>query len=270
MSEKVLLILVDGMRPDSVPACGDPEFESFMRSGTYTFNGKTVFPSVTLPCHMSLFHSVDPERHAVYNNVYIQQNHPIDGLIEVLTAQKKRSAFFYTWEQLRDLYRPDSHLAYSWYMDMHYFMHPVLENVREVERRATEAAKDYIREFAPDFAFLYLGGTDEVGHGRGWMSADYLDEVRQAWECIKNICGSLPEDYSVIVTADHGGHLRNHGEDIPEDMTIPVSFRGPRFTPDRELQAFSIKDIAPTVTDVLGVDPGIDWEGRSVLRQENN
>lgn len=267
MSEKVLLILVDGMRADSISACGDPEFEGFMRSGTYSFQGKTVFPPVTLPCHMSLFHSVDPERHGVYSNTYIQQNHPIDGLIEVLTAQRKKSGFFYTWEQLRDLYRPDSHMAYSWYMDQRFFVYPELKNIREVEHRATEAAKENILEFAPDFVFLYLGGADEYGHNRGWMSCDYLEEVRWAWRCIRDICAVLPEEYNVIITADHGGHLRNHGENIPEDMTTPVSFHGPGFIPGRELGSFSIKDIAPTITDILGIEPGIDWEGRSILRQ---
>ena len=34
MAEKVLLILVDGMRPDSIPLCGDPGFEAYFKSGT--------------------------------------------------------------------------------------------------------------------------------------------------------------------------------------------------------------------------------------------
>ena len=31
------------------------------------------------------------------------------------------------------------------------------------------------------------------------------------------------------MTADHGGHNRNHGDDVPEDMTIPVVLKGKRF-----------------------------------------
>ena len=99
MQDKVLLILVDGMRPDSILPGGGPEFEQFFRSGTYSLQGSTVFPPVTLPCHMSLFHSVDPDRHGVTTNVFVPQNHPIDGMVDLLYAAGKRTAFFYTWEQ---------------------------------------------------------------------------------------------------------------------------------------------------------------------------
>ena len=62
---KAVLILVDGMRPDGMTACGHPEVQKLMAEGKSTLRGRTVMPSVTLPCHMSLMHSVDPERHGV-------------------------------------------------------------------------------------------------------------------------------------------------------------------------------------------------------------
>ena len=46
------------------------------------------------------------------------------------------------------------------------------------------------------------------------------------------------------MTADHGGHNRNHGDDVPEDMTIPVVLKGKRFPSGTELEAVPIKDIA--------------------------
>lgn len=55
---KVLLILSDGMRPDGLE--GHPAVARLMREGSYSLRARTVMPSVTLPCHMSLFHSVDP------------------------------------------------------------------------------------------------------------------------------------------------------------------------------------------------------------------
>ena len=48
----------------------------------------------------------------------------------------------------------------------------------------------YIAGEKPDFAFVYLGCTDEVGHAHGWMSDEYyhacsqsLDEVGRLVEC---------------------------------------------------------------------------------------
>ena len=62
---KVILISVDGMRPDGFLKCGNPYVETLMKKAYYTLDGKTVMPSVTLPCHMSLFHSTTPQRHAL-------------------------------------------------------------------------------------------------------------------------------------------------------------------------------------------------------------
>ena len=52
---------------------------------------------------------------------------------------------------------------------------------------------------------------------------------------------------------------------MPEDMKIPVFFRGPAFEPGKILDNVNIKDIAPTITTLLGVEPDEEWEGKSVL-----
>ena len=58
MEKKVILISVDGMRPDGLQQCGNPFLEELKKTASYTFDARTVIPSVTLPCHMSMFHSV--------------------------------------------------------------------------------------------------------------------------------------------------------------------------------------------------------------------
>lgn len=259
MKSKVLLILVDGMRPDAIPLCGDDgRLEEIYKEGAYTFAGRTAIPPVTLPCHMSLFHSVDPDRHGVTTNTFVPQNHPVTGLVEWLSLFGKSSAFFYTWEQLRDLCTPGKHLSFAWFKSQGYFEFPQLEH------EETDACIEYLNQEGPDFAFLYLGGTDEFGHRNGWMSPEYLEEIKDVSGCIGRVLGSIPEEYSVIITADHGGHGRNHGDDIPEDMTIPVTFRGPGFEKGKQLGTVSIKDIAPTVADILNIPVRRDWEGKSV------
>ena len=99
------------------------------------------------------------------------------------------------------------------------------------------------------------------------MSREYLDSVRNAWDCIRDICADLPEEYTVIVTADHGGHDRVHGENIPEDMTIPVTIHGADFPVGKVLERCDIRDLAPTIVEVLGLEPDDEWEGTSILRR---
>ena len=96
--KKVVLILVDGMRPESLEACGHPFVKEMLAHSVYTLKGQTVMPSVTLPCHVSLFHSVPSERHGILTNTYVPQVRPIRGICEVLKAAKKKSALFYNWE----------------------------------------------------------------------------------------------------------------------------------------------------------------------------
>ena len=113
----------------------------------------------------------------------------------------------------------------------------------------------------PDFTFIYLGETDEVGHAHGWMGPEYMGAVHNAIDCIRQLHAALPENYTLIVTADHGGHGRSHGLDIPEDMIIPILFCGPAFAPDTALENVSIKDIPTTIAQLLNIPRVKEWEG---------
>lgn len=253
---RTLLILIDGMRPD---ALGNVEAaQDIIGKSSYTMEAKTVMPSVTLPCHMSLFHSVDPSRHGTTTNIYAPQVRPIKGLCEVLLENKKKSAFFYNWEELRDLARPNS-LTFSYFCkgrDIGY------DKANDI---VSKAAADYLKENYVDFTFLYLGYTDMAGHISGWMSDEYMEAIESSWRNVKTLISSLPEDYTVIITADHGGHERMHGSDMPEDMTIPIIINGENFEAGRVLKDACIKDIAPTITKLLGVVPDDEWEGESLF-----
>lgn len=80
MPNKAILILADGMRPDALQACGNPYAMELCAKSAHTMQAKTVMPSVTLPCHMSLFHSVTPQRHGILSNVYVPQVRPVTGI----------------------------------------------------------------------------------------------------------------------------------------------------------------------------------------------
>ena len=75
---KTLLILVDGMRPDALANC--KAAQKVMANSVYTLNAKTVMPSVTLPCHVSLFFSMMPEHHGTQSNTYTPPKRPILSL----------------------------------------------------------------------------------------------------------------------------------------------------------------------------------------------
>lgn len=263
---RVVLILVDGMRPDAVLQADTPTMTRLIETGTSTLSARTVMPSMTLPCHMSLFHSVPPERHGVTTNLYTPQVRPVPGLFDILSAAGRRCAMFYTWEELRDVSRPGA-LSYA------SFLRDPQDGSWSGDQPNAEKAAAWLKENVFDFAFIYLGYTDVAGHLHGWMSESYLEAVSEADAYIGTVQDVLNDDTLLIVMADHGGHDRGHGTDSPEDMTIPLLFgnhsdiRRAHTLPGE----VSIMDVAPTVARVLGVKVPKVWEGRGlevdILRQ---
>ena len=254
--KKTVLILVDGMRPESLEACGHPFVKKMLEHSIYTLNAQTVMPSVTLPCHVSLFLSVPPQRHGILTNTYVPQVRPVRGICEVMKGAGKNSALFYNWEQLKDLASPGS-LCYA------NFAAGRCYGYEKANQMLTEQAIPFLKTNVADFTFVYLGWTDEAGHAEGWMGTEYIRSVHESFACIEAIVKSLSDDYLVVLTADHGGHDRSHGTEMPEDMTIPILFYHPSFAP-RQLDSANIMDIAPTIASAMGVAPDEDWEGKVI------
>ncbi|MEG0691972.1 MAG: alkaline phosphatase family protein, partial [Oscillospiraceae bacterium] len=73
MQNKVILVLVDGMRPDGIEQCGNPYLMELKQKSTSCFSTQTIMPSYTLPCHASLFLSVGAERHGITTNNWMPQ-----------------------------------------------------------------------------------------------------------------------------------------------------------------------------------------------------
>ena len=260
MKQKVILICVDGMRPDGFLQCGNPTVKTLMERGSYTLDAKTVMPSCTLPCHMSMFHGVSPARHGITTNTYTPPVRPIDGLFEQAYHANLSTAFFYGWEPLRDIGRPLSLTTAAF---------RCARRADDTDTWLTDRCLEVIKSDHPDFIFLYLVETDEKGgHDFGWMTPEYLQRISVAMDNIQRVLDTVGDEYTVIITADHGGHDRTHGTEMPEDMTIPMVFIGPDFEPGKELHNISILDLAPTIGEVLKLYPAREWEGTSVLSKQ--
>lgn len=252
----VLFIMLDGVRPDAITTADCPALKSLIDRGASTMTARSVMPSVTLPCHTSIFHSVPPTRHGVTTNTYTPMARPLPGLVEVAKAAQKRAAFFYNWEQLRDLARPGS-LHYT------YFRNSAYDEDGDDETVA-HAAK-FIQREKPDFAFLYIGTVDTIGHAHGWMSDEYLKQLKRVDGLLGNFFSTLHDEYTTIIHSDHGGHDRNHGSDSDEDMLIPWMAVGLKIKKGYTIQGqVSLLDTAPTIAKLLGIQPHHEWEGKCV------
>lgn len=256
MNEKVILISIDGMRPDGALQCGHPFVKELMEAGSYTLTGSSMVPSVTLPCHTSMFYGIPPQRHGILTNVYTPPVRPVKGIAEQLSAAGKKCAAFHNWEPIRHIWSSET-MKYTSYINAY--------EEENSDLMLTEQVLELAARKEPDFIFLHLVETDEKGgHDCGWMSEGYLKQLSNAFDCVEKIYRAASDRYHIIITADHGGHDRMHGEECPEDMTIPMFFTGKYFEPGKKLGQISLLELAPTIAWLTGVAASREWEGKVV------
>jgi len=257
MDKKVILISIDGMRPDGLQKCGNPYVKELEKLCSYTYNGSSCVPSVTFPCHFAMTHSVTPQRHGILTNTYVPQVRPIKGVFEKIKDFGGINAMYYGWEPLRDIARPGA-LKYATYINAY--------TEESSDTALTDEAEKRIDACKPDFVFLYMVETDEKGgHDSGWMTDEYLRRISIAVDNVKRIIERFGNEYSVIVMADHGGHDRSHGTEMPEDMTVPFFFYGKDFEGGKVLENVSLLEIAPTIAKIMDIPAEPDWDGHSLI-----
>ncbi len=256
----VLLFSLDGLRPDALSATPTPNLDAVAAAGGVGV-ARTTMPSVTLPCHASMFLGVPTERHGVTTNLWMPPVRPVDSITDAARKADLTTAAVYNWEPLRDLSRPGSLHISLMYKDNA----SADSDVQLARQAAAHLAAD-----PTHFAFIYFGHIDSAGHKHGWMSDEYLAAVTTADQAVGVVldayrAAGLMDSTAVIVTADHGGHERSHGTDQDEDMLVPVAISLPGGPPPSLNGHASILDIAPTVARLLGFPPAEEWEGQALV-----
>jgi len=132
--------------------------------------------------------------------------------------------------------------------------------------------KTYLKTAKPNLLFVHLPDPDTAGHSSGWMSEAYGRAVHDTDKALDDLLDAADEaygkdNYSVVVTADHGGHGYGHGTSDPLDVTIPWIAWG-RGVDSGEMEDVSINtfDTAPTVLWMLGVAKPEAWDGVPVVK----
>jgi predicted AlkP superfamily pyrophosphatase or phosphodiesterase len=252
--KSLCLFLIDGCRSDGLAEANTPVIDEIIRGGAFTPAARSVMPSMTLPCHQSIFNGVPPERHGIASNTFTPFVRPIKGLIQTVNQAGGKCAMFYNWEEMRDI-TPPSYLEAAMFTRL-----PPVDKAAG-DSAVADMAAAWLRSHEWNFAFVYFDGTDAIGHRHGWMSPEYIAAIEHADHCIGQVL-SVIGDATVIVTADHGGHDKTHGTSLPEDMTIPFAIAGPQIpAASRVALPFDLTCIASTICACLEIPPDPDWTG---------
>jgi hypothetical protein len=66
------------------------------------------------------------------------------------------------------------------------------------------AARRVVSVPGRQLVFVYISELDELAHKLGVGSAPWAAQLESVDACVRDLCGSLPGDVGVLVTADHG------------------------------------------------------------------
>jgi predicted AlkP superfamily pyrophosphatase or phosphodiesterase len=262
------VVSIDGLRPDAISAFSAPTLQRLMKEGSYTLAASTILPSKTLPSHTSMLTGQPPELHGVlWNDVATADADVVEvpTVFAVARGAGYRTAAFFSKAKFQPLQQPGS---------LDYSQAPGGWFGRWDSDRTMADVESHLGESRPNLMFVHLSDPDRAGHSSGWMSPAYGRAVAAVDGAMARLLSSADtafgkDNYTVIVTADHGGHEFNHGSDDPRDVLIPWIAWG-RGVKSGQLQESAVQtvDTASTVLWLLGLDEPGEWPPtrRSALR----
>jgi arylsulfatase A-like enzyme len=265
ISRHVIVVSIDGLRPDAITTFDAPTLQRLMREGSYTLSASTIDPSKTLPSHTSMLTGQPPEVHRVlWNNVATADADSVDipNIFGVARSHGYTTAAFFSKAKFHPL-QVEGTLDYSqapggWFG-------------RWSSEQTLADVAAYLKSSQPNLLFVHLTDPDAAGHRSGWMTDVYGRAVVEADRAVGRLIALADDAYgrgnfSLIVTADHGGHGTNHGSDDPQDVTIPWIAWG-QGVKQGTLTPWTIRtmDTAATVLWLLSIDEPSDWAGRPIV-----
>lgn len=264
VTRNVVLVSIDGLRPDAIDRFRATTLQRLVREGSSSMTARTIIPSTTLPSHTSMLSGEPPDEHGVFwNNVQSAEREYVDvsTVFSVARAHGYRTAAFFSKAKFGALQRPGT-LDYSQAPGGWWGRWPSTKTVADV--------RSYLQTDTPNLLFVHLSDPDRAGHGSGWMSAEYGRAVIDADVAVLHLMQAADTaygagNYSLLVTADHGGHAYGHGTKDPQDVTIPWIAWGRGVHPGVLKESIDTFDTAPTVLWLLGVEEPDSWDGDAVV-----
>jgi predicted AlkP superfamily pyrophosphatase or phosphodiesterase len=261
LARHVVVISIDGLRPDAIQAAGARNLQRMMEEGAYSLTAQTIMPSRTLPSHTSMLTGVEPDVHGITWNdeqVDAQGRVRVATVFDMADSAHLHTAAFFGKAKFRHLIHGDAPDEVEAPRGSEVVLAP----------RITQDVIQYLQFNRPDLLFVHIPDPDIAGHSAGWMTLPYRWAVRRADAAVEQIRRAAVKAYGndvvVIVTADHGGHGRDHGTSAPEDVNIPWIVWGAGVEPGRIAAQIHTFDTAATTLWILGVPVPERWKGSPV------
>lgn len=262
---RVILVVLDGLRPDAIPRFGLAHLTALAHGGASTMLARTVHPSVTAAAMASLLTGAAPARHGLEDTRFRIPRargslHPLPRMLAAhglpTTAHLARMPFL-----LRGVARRIA--AHLGVMTAHFRGHGCADIL--------DAAVPALRDQDRGLILMHWPDGDRAGHAHGWMSAPYADAARAMDAATGRLAATvdLADPRTLLIAlADHGGGgaVPDHHDSLhPLDTTIPLILAGGAVRTGTIAQGASLLDVPATVCWALGVAQPESYPGRALV-----
>jgi arylsulfatase A-like enzyme/Flp pilus assembly protein TadD len=289
----VVVITLDTTRADALGVYGQklpvsPRIDGMAAEGVLFEQAMSSAPS-TLPSHSTLFTGRHPYSHGARSNIGYRLSEENLTLAEILaergyaTAAEIAAAVLASERQLNqgfDVYRePEVDLMDA----VEVLQHQLAVRSTRPAEEITQGGLEFLRSHADEPFFLWLHyfdahlPRDPPAPFAGRFEKPYLEEVSRVDHSVGRVLDEivrlgLRERTLVVLTADHGEGLGDHGELTHSfflyDTTlhVPLIFWGAGVpTGVRVSSLVRLTDVVPSVLDWLELSPLTDVEGVSLI-----
>ena len=251
----VIVISVDGLRPDAIPATPTPMLDTLIANGSYHPAAQSVFPYDTMNNHATMVTGTTPTERGFLLNTELAGKIQAETIFDIAKRAGMRTGFFAGKDKLE-------FLAHEEDIDV-----LLIERDMQV---MTNTVVSVLSGGGLDLALVHYRHPDSTGHAEGWMSAEYLAKVTEVDALIGQVADALgvlsePKRGTILLTADHGGEGTTHFLPTSPTVDVPWLLVGAEAVFAQTLSAgIQQKDLAPTILALLELDIPDQMNGRVV------
>jgi predicted AlkP superfamily pyrophosphatase or phosphodiesterase len=273
---KVLILGLDGIRPDRLAAVPTPVLDSLAAQGAFTDAATTRPPTVSGPGWSSMLIGVWADKHGVANNDFTTNayaRYP-DVLTRIEAARPALGTLaVLDWPPLGTAASGGPLISDR--VDRKLLVDGDSLGYHAADSISAALAAEALATGSVDAAFVYFGDVDEVGHAHGTLSPEYAAaiavvdrQVGQVLEGLRRRPTYDAEDWLVLVSTDHGRRDDGgHGGDSEAERTIFLLMSGPSVRGHVFDRPPAIVDVAVTALTHLGIpiDPAWGLDGQALI-----
>ena len=272
-SNHVLVIGMDGTRPDALRAASTPNIDALISNGAFSDTTRILGDryrkndTVSGPGWSSFLTGVWADKHGVNDNRFVGKNYELFPHFFARLREQfpdAQTASFVDWKPI------DQHIVSAATHRTAFDAHGAKEYTKFDERIANEAA-GYLTKNDPHATMVYFGSIDETGHRSGFHPSvdSYIDAIEKVDAHIGKLIAAIKarpsydlENWLVLISTDHGGRGRGHGggHDVPEIYTTFLIVSGASAKRGKIQQPTYVVDLPVTALVHLGVKLDSDWK----------